>query len=376
MSDTDHLALVVSHLLHDLCHLLCSLATDTCINLIKDDGRQLDGTTDHCLQGEHHSCNLTTRGHLRDGLEWGGGVGTEEEGHLVLSTDIEWFLGHLDAELHIGHTQGHQSSLHFFLYLLGCLCAQLGQCLCCFLSLSELSCQLLLQFCQGLVAVLDAPQLYLQFVALCYQFLDCLHVVFLLQVIELVESVVDGIQLSRIKVYMFHLTADLLCDILQFYVAAVQSLHEFTGIRQYFLNLSHGREGCPQRLYDTRLLCREGIVGLVESTLDLFRVRHRLTLLFQFLLLASSEIGLSQLLELELQEIGILPVLLDAFLEGAEFLLCGMILRIGLLVELLLFLVACNDVDHVQLEILLVEQQVLMLRMDVHQLFAEFFQQG
>ena len=64
MGDADYLTLMASHLLHDLCHLLGNLSADTRIDLIKDDGREFDCTTDHGFQREHDTGYLTTRGHL------------------------------------------------------------------------------------------------------------------------------------------------------------------------------------------------------------------------------------------------------------------------------------------------------------------------
>ena len=60
MGDADHLTLVISHLLHDLCHLLGNLTTDTRIDLVEDDGGQFDGPADHGLQRQHHTGYLTT----------------------------------------------------------------------------------------------------------------------------------------------------------------------------------------------------------------------------------------------------------------------------------------------------------------------------
>ena len=64
--------------------------------------------------------------------------------------------------------------------------------------------------------------------------------VFLFQVVELVQSVVDDIQLVGVEIHLFHLTADFLRDIFQFDIRAVHPFHQFPGIGQHLLNLSDG----------------------------------------------------------------------------------------------------------------------------------------
>ena len=83
MSDGEYLSVLESHFFHDICHLFSYLAAYSGINLIKDDGWQLHGSTDHCLQREHHTGNLTTRSNLTDRLQLCTFVGTEEEADLI-----------------------------------------------------------------------------------------------------------------------------------------------------------------------------------------------------------------------------------------------------------------------------------------------------
>ena len=59
MGDGDDLTLLTAHLLHHLGHLLCNLAADTGVYLVKDNRRQLHRTADECLQRQHHTGYLT-----------------------------------------------------------------------------------------------------------------------------------------------------------------------------------------------------------------------------------------------------------------------------------------------------------------------------
>ena len=114
------------------------------------------------------------------------------------------------------------------------------------------------------------------------------------------------------------------------------------------------------------LVSCEGIVGLIQRGLDVLGVLHGLALLFQFLLLALREFGVLQFFVLELQKVQILAVALYVVLHFLQLSICRLQLAIGLLIGCQFFLVVGDDVYHVQLEVLLLQQQVLMLGMDVN----------
>ena len=99
---------------------------------------------------------------------------------------------------------------------------------------------------------------------------------------------------------------------------------------------------------------------------------HRVAALFQLFLLAFNQARILQLLILELQEILILTIALYTLSEGIKFVFRRQILLIGLLVSFELIGVARYDINHIQLEILLVKQQILVLGMDINQLVTEF----
>ena len=99
----DDLSLVAAHLLHDLCHLLGNLAADARVYLVEDDGGKLHGSADHRLQRQHDARYLAARCHLCHGLEWGGGVGGEEEADGVLTALAECRRGDAHIEAHVGH---------------------------------------------------------------------------------------------------------------------------------------------------------------------------------------------------------------------------------------------------------------------------------
>ena len=134
--------------------------------------------------------------------------------------------------------------------------------------------------------------------------------------------------------------------------------------------------GRPDLAHCVCALAVQGLVGFVEGTLDVLRMRHGLTLLLQFLLLALLQVGVSQFAVLELQEVQVLAVALDVVLQLLQLALGSQQLREGLLIVCQLLLVAGDDVNHAQLEVLLVQQQVLVLRVYVDQTFAQLLEHG
>ena len=79
-----------------------------------------------------------------------------------------------------------------------------------------------------------------QLVTFLNQFADGLHVVFLLEVVETVKTVVDGVQFCGVEVDTLQLAADVLREVFQFDIAAVDALHIFRGGRQHPLDAPHG----------------------------------------------------------------------------------------------------------------------------------------
>ena len=88
---------------------------------------------------------------------------------------------------------------------------------------------------------------------------------------------------------------------------------------------------------------------------------HGVAALFQLFLFSLNEVRLCQFVALESQEICVLTVALDTLLEVFERLLHLLVLSERLLVLGQFLLVVREDIDHTQLEVLLVEQEVLML---------------
>ena len=98
------------------------------VNLVEDDGGQTRGTTDECLETEHHAGYLTSAGHLRDRLQRPVLVGAEQVSHAVCPVCTELcFRCNIHLELHVGHSQGHEGLFHATLHSLARFLALAGE---------------------------------------------------------------------------------------------------------------------------------------------------------------------------------------------------------------------------------------------------------
>ena len=259
------------------------------------------------------------------------------------------------------HTQRHQALQQLLLNLLGSLLAQLAQAVRPSLTLLDGLFHLFLQVTQRVVAVLDVRQLLCQRVALADELLHALAVVFLLQLIQTVQPVVDLVQLCRVEIRIFQHAAHLAGDVLQLDMTAVQPLCQLLRLGQHLADAAQ-RMACRAHLtYRTAGIVIQRVIRLIECSLDVLGMAHRLALLFQLLLFTLAEAGIGQLLILVLQEVLVLPVALDVVLQLLQLALQQLIGVIRFVVFRQLLTVLRHDVHHAQLEVLLVQQQVLVL---------------
>ncbi len=86
--------------------------------------------------------------------------------------------------------------------------------------------------------------------------------------------------------------------------------------------------------------------------------------------------GIVQFLVLESQEVLVLSALGDFLLQVQQLFVGFPVLAEKTLVGGALLVILCDDVNNVQLEVLLLQEQVLVLGVDVHQLLSEFSHPG
>ena len=109
MGDTDYLAVLLAHLLHDIRHAVGYLAGDSGIYFVEYNSRKLDGTGYHCFDGEHDAGYFTTRSYGGDALQCPVLIRGKQEVHSIRPVYARLFAGtYLYLETDIGHAQRNQ----------------------------------------------------------------------------------------------------------------------------------------------------------------------------------------------------------------------------------------------------------------------------
>ena len=101
---------------------------------------------------------------------------------------------------------------------------------------------------------------------------------------------------------------------------------------------------------------------------------HSLAALLKFFLLAFLQFCIFEFLELELEEVVILAIAFNGESHLTKFFLCFNEFGVSILILSKLRRIVGDDINYFQLKVLLVEQQVLMLRVNIHQHVAKLFQ--
>ena len=220
---------------------------------------------------------------------------------------------------------------------------------------------LLLQGFHLLVATIDAGELAGNMVAgdneVCHGF----YTEFLLQGVELVEAGVDGFQTVGVEVNTIHAVADFLGDVFQFDITALHAVGDFSHARIHLTNIIQLASGVLQFVEYAVVVAAQGIVCLVEGGLDVLAVTQGFCFLFQLLKFSFLQLCVFQFLQLESHELLVLSVFENLFLQAFQLNLCLMVGFVILLIGSELLVVLGDDIHHVELEVFLLQQQVLVL---------------
>ena len=372
----EHLSVGSTHIVHDVCHLLCHPTAHASVNLVEDDCGQTDSLAYHRLQREHDTRYLTARCHLRHGLHVGAGVGTEEEHHLVGTRGGEVGSRHIHLEAHVWYAKRNEQFRQFLLDERSRLASHIGEHGCFLHAYSVQTCHLLLLLLQLLVGVVDVRELRIDSIEAVEQLVDGLHVELLLKRVDEVEAFGDEVEALRVVLHVVHLRGYLLRDILQLYEAAVETLCKLLRFR---VDIGHATQLCDdgaREVHDARVVARESVVGIVKRTLYVFGVAHQLRLLLQLSLLAQSELCLAKFLLLKAQEVLVVAARSYLLAQLGKAVLRRTQLGKRRTIVGKLLTIARNDVHNVQLKVFLAEQQVLMLAVHVDELLAELAHKG
>ena len=115
----------------------------------------------------------------------------------------------------------------------------------------------------------------------------------------------------------------------------------------------------------------EEVVGFIEHRLDFLDVAHEPALFLEFLLLTCNEAGIVEFILLEPQEVLIVAAGLQLLLQRQQLVGNTLVGLVGSAVFVALTLIASYQINHIELEVLLAQEQVLMLAVDVDKAFAQ-----
>ena len=196
--------------------------------------------------------------------------------------------------------------------------------------------------------------------------------ILLLQRVYGIETFGSFVILHGVELHVVYMRCYLLRNVLQLDIAVVQSVGHFL---RFVINVGYAsqlRRTLAHLVHNAHILASQTLVGLVQHTLYVLGMTHHLCRLFERLLFAVYKIGVGEFLLLKTQEVLVLPIALNLLLHTCQFVLRLAILAVRRLIVGQLRLVVGDDVHHIQLEVLAIEQQVLVLAVYVDELFAQF----
>ena len=214
------------------------------------------------------------------------------------------------------------------------------------------------------------------------EFFHTAHLVLLLQCVERGKAFLHLFQSFGTEFYAVGFLTDFLGDVLHLDVARLDAIRHFIGRFQLVADAaqsSHRLLQLLQKRFLSFLLVFASVdasLGIQQFLLDFLGMFQQFRFLFEFGLLTCHELRLFQLIVLEAQVVLVVLALL-----GCLQCFCQRLLRLAQCTIILLIgrqslCIVGNGVQNVQLEILLAEQEVLMLRMDVDEAFTQFLQGG
>ena len=148
-------------------------------------------------------------------------------------------------------------------------------------------------------------------------------------------------------------------------------LHQFLRFGINVLNVTETLKTSPQPAENAIVILVQKTVSLIERRLDVLGMREGLAFLFQLLLSALRQSGTVQFAELEAHELLVFLCTGNLFFQFRKLFLRIFVALESRLISRKFRAVLCDNIHDVQLEIIFLQEQVLMLRVNVYELFAQ-----
>ena len=211
------------------------------------------------------------------------------------------------------------------------------------------------------LAVVHGVQLVVVVLTDGYQLCYAVHIMFVLERINLIQSLLHGLKADGVAFHAVLAALHLVGDVLQLDIARVYSVGQG---RRTGIFVADGLKGRNGALEQSQHVLTAGLVfsgyhrlGYIQLMTDLFRMLQQLALLLQLLLFRLRlQAGVGKLLILETPVVLVIAVALRRCYRFLQKALCLTILPVGLAIAALQLAVAGEKVEHLNLKTFLVEQ--------------------
>ena len=234
--------------------------------------------------------------------------------------------------------------------------------------------ELRLRFGEMLFGVVDGVEAGAEIVGHAVEFGDGLDVVFALQGVEFRKAAVGALESHGVDLDTVGQALHVAEDVVDFDARALQTVGEGFGFGAMAGGIAEVAFGLSQAVEHVELLIAQARGGMGERALDVFGVGEGFAVGFEARLLVDLEGRTVDLLELETEVVAILSVAAAQFLEFLQAAAHGAVVGEGLCVGVAQSGVVGHEIEGVEEVILVRKEEILVLRVDVDEVFGELSQ--
>ena len=374
VGDAEHLH-AVPHAAHELPHAACHRAADSRVDLVKNDRREVASAGHQGFEREHQAGDFTAGGRFGEIARRHAGIGREEEGHGVGAGGVGCGARtEIEEELRVGHAELREIGAQGGANLLAGAATAVGELRADAEGLLEGGAELRLGFGEMLFGVVDSVETSAEIVGHAVEFGDGLDVVFALQGVEFREAAVGALESHGIDLDTVGQALHIAEDVVDFDARALQTVGEGFGFGAMAGGIAEVAFGLSQAVEHVELLIAQARGGMGEGALDVFGVGEGFAVGFEARLLVDLEGRTVDLLELETEVVAILSVAAAQFLEFLQAAARGAVVGEGLCVGVAQRGVVGHEIEGVEEVILVRKEEILVLRVDVDEVFGELSQ--
>ena len=376
VGDAEHLH-TAAHAAHELSHAAGHGAAHAGVDLVENDGGQVAAPGHEGFEGEHEAGDFTARGGFGQVAGGHAGIGREEEGHGVGAAGVGGGAGtEIEVDLRVGHAELDEVGAEGVGDFAGGFAAAGGELGAGGQGVGQGALEGAVGFGEMLLGVVDGVETRAEFVGHTVELGHAFDVVFALQGVEFGEPTVDALETHGVDLDTVGQALDVAEDVVDFDAGAFEPIGQGVGFRAVAGGVAQVAFGLTQEAHDVELVVAQAPCGVGQRLLDVFGVGEGLAVGFELRLFVDEEGRAVDLLELETEVVAVLavaPGLVFEFAQAAGGAAVGG-QRGG--VGVAQGGVVGHEIEGVEEIILVGEEQVLVLRVDVDEVFGELAEHG